>query len=123
LHGGQPIVGCQVQADGALVCPDGALHDIMLYNGADRTGPMVRQRRAAAQLRARLLKDMPEVWDDILTLDIDSSASTGKSPMVALAKACRGALIARPGKDLYAADFNAIEARKLAWLSGCTTAC
>jgi len=65
-------------------------------------------------------KDMNEAWNDIMHLDHDLITMIWGEPMVMLAKACRGALIARPGKELYAADFNAIEARKLAWLSGCS---
>ncbi len=113
------------------VCPDGALHDIMLYNGADRTGrwsgkgvqPHNFVRGYGAGYKDKLTSDgldeMGDAWRDILSLDRDRITMMWGEPMVCLAKACRGALIAREGKELYAADFNAIEARKLAWLSGC----
>jgi len=103
------------------VCPDGKLHDIMLYNGADRTGRWSGKGVQPHNFVRGYAKDMSKAWDDILTLDRELITMIWGEPMVCLAKACRGALIASEGKELYAADFNAIEARKLAWLSGCAT--
>jgi DNA polymerase len=107
------------------VCPDGKLHDIMLFNGADRTarwsGKGVQPHNFVRGYGAgnKDGTEMSHVWDDILTLDRNYITMIWGEPMVCLAKACRGALIASEGKEIYAADFNAIEARKLAWLSGC----
>lgn len=113
------------------VCPDDRLHDIMLYNGADRTGRWsgkgVQPHNFVRGYGPAYPSEMPDVWDDIIGLDRESLTLLWGDPMVCLAKACRGALIATKGKDgakdkeLYAADFNAIEARKLAWLSNCTS--
>jgi len=109
----------------ASVCDDdNRLHDIMLYNGADRTGrwsgkgvqPHNFVRGYGAGYKDGT--EMSEVWHDIMTLEPGTIEYLWEEPMVFLAKACRGALMASPGKELYAADFNAIEARKLAWLSG-----
>jgi DNA polymerase len=110
----------------SVCADDDALHDIMLYNGADRTGRWSGkgvQPHNFVRGYGGGCKDgteMSKVWDDILTLDRDYITMVWGEPMVCLAKACRGALVAREGKELYAADFNAIEARKLAWLSGCS---
>ena len=41
-----------------------------------------------------------------------------ENPMKIFASAVRGMLIARPGRDLIAADFSSIEARIVAWLAG-----
>lgn len=102
------------------VCPDGRLHDIMLYNGADRTGRWSGQGVQPHNFVRGYSKHMPDVWDALKTLDPDLvTLITGDLMLPSLAKACRGALIASDGCELYAADFNAIEARKLAWLSGC----
>jgi DNA polymerase len=103
------------------VCPDERLHDIMLYNGADRTGRWSGKGVQPHNFVRGYAKDMSSAWEDIATLDTDYITLVWGDPMVCLAKACRGALIASPGKELYAADFNAIEARKLAWLSNCST--
>jgi DNA polymerase bacteriophage-type len=128
----------------ASVCPDGRLHDIMLYNGADRTGRwsgkgvqphnFVRGYQEDMGVPTLVDKKQPElgfrppVWDDLLygwpgaqerKPDLDYVTIIWGDPLPVLAKACRGALTASPGNELYAADFNAIEARKLAWMSGC----
>jgi hypothetical protein len=99
---------------------DGRLHDIMLFNGADRTGRWSGKGVQPHNFVRGYMENMCDVWDDIKTLDLDYITLIYGEPLVCLAKACRGALIASPGKEIYAADFNAIEARKLAWLSGCT---
>lgn len=104
------------------VCPDGRLHDIMLYNGADRTGRWSGQGVQPHNFVRGYTKEMPEVWQSLLTVDSDYvTLVTGDQMLPALAKACRGALIASEGCEMYAADFNAIEARKLAWMANCTS--
>lgn len=100
---------------------DGRLHDIMLYNGADRTGRWSGKGVQPHNFVRGYKEEMPEVWEDIKTLDLEFVTLIWGDPLPALAKACRGALTASPGKLIYAADFNAIEARKLAWLSNCTS--
>jgi len=104
------------------VCKDGRLHDIMLYNGADRTGRWSGQGVQPHNFVRGYMKEMPHVWEALLEKDPDYvTLITGDLMLPSLAKACRGALTASEGCELYAADFNAIEARKLAWLSGCST--
>jgi DNA polymerase bacteriophage-type len=105
---------------------DDRLHDIMLYNGADRTGRWSGKGvqphnfvRGYGPGYKEPADEMDDAWNDLMVGDCDLITMMWGEPMVFLAKACRGALIASPGKELYAADFNAIEARKLAWLSGC----
>ena len=72
-------------------------------------------------------KDMISVWETLLTLDeigdhdLEYITLIEGAPLPVLAKACRGALIASDGMELYAADFKAIEARKLAWMAGCAS--
>jgi len=119
------------------VCPDGRLHDIMLYNGADRTGRWSGQGVQPHNFVRGYMKEMgqetpvdkdypelgmkPSVWDTLMTFDLDYITLIEGAPLPALAKACRGALIASEGYELYAADFKAIEARKLAWMANCTS--
>ncbi len=93
------------------------LHDIMLYNGADRTGRWSGKGVQPHNFPRGYSKQMSEVWDDILEEPTASVAMLWEEPLIVLAKSCRGALRASPGKELYAADFNAIEARMLAWMS------
>lgn len=101
------------------VCPDGRVHDILLYNGADRTGRFSGKGVQPHNFVRGYTKEMSDVWEDLKTLDLDYVTMVWGDPLPALAKACRGALVASRGCELYTADFNAIEARKLAWLSGC----
>jgi DNA polymerase bacteriophage-type len=117
---------CSVDLPGG----DDRLHDIMLYNGADRTGRWsgkgVQPHNFVRGYGGGYPKSAPEdemcdAWNDIMGLDHELITVVWGEPMVMLAKACRGALVASRGKELYAADFNAIEARKLAWLSGCAS--
>ena len=101
------------------VC-NGRLHDIMLYNGADRTGRWSGQGVQPHNFVRGYSKQMGKVWDllwaqDWTTIEI----MYGDKPLPALAKACRGALVASLGKEIYAADFSAIEARVLAWFANC----
>ena len=119
------------------VCPDGRLHDIMLYNGADRTGRWSGQGVQPHNFVRGYMKEMgqetpadrdrpelgmkPSVWDTLMTFDLDYITLIEGAPLPALAKACRGALIASEGYELYAADFKAIEARKLAWMASCAS--
>ena len=125
------------------VCPDGRLHDIMLYNGADRTGRWSGQGVQPHNFVRGYMKEMgertfadkddpergekPSVWETLLTrdelgdLDLEAITLIEGAPLPVLAKACRGALIASDNKELYAADFKAIEARKLAWMAGCAS--
>lgn len=119
------------------VCPDGRLHDIMLYNGADRTGRWSGQGVQPHNFVRGYMKDMgerilvdknfpelgekPSVWENLLTMDLDYITLIEGPALPTLAKACRGALIASEGYELYAADFKAIEARKLAWMASCAS--
>lgn len=119
------------------VTPDGRLHDIMLYNGADRTGRWSGQGVQPHNFVRGYMKEMgqstlvdrdrpelgekPSVWETLLTLDLDYITLIEGPALPALAKACRGALTASDGCELYAADFKAIEARKLAWMAGCAS--
>jgi DNA polymerase len=108
----------------AAVCPDGRLHDIMLYNGADRTGRWSGQGVQPHNFVRGYSKAMPEIWRILLDEGYDRDfveVVTGDLMLPTLAKACRGALIASDGMELYAADFNAIEARKLAWMASCAS--
>jgi hypothetical protein len=112
----------------ASVAPDGRLHDIMLYNGADRTSRWSGKGVQPHNFVRGWTENMPLVWEDIMASGGDPGTGWGDcelincvwgNPLPVLAKACRGALIASPGKELYAADFKAIEAVKLAWMAGC----
>ena len=106
---------------------DGRMRDNLVYHGAGRTG---RWSGKGAQLQnlprppaimkpadidlalkfisdGRTLKQLEEVIQDIRGLEIISGC-------------LRTMLMAAPGYDLIAADYNAIEARGVAWLAEAT---
>ena len=101
------------------VC-NGRLHDIMLFNGADRTGRWSGQGVQPHNFVRGYSKWMLDAWEALWNQDWDwFDLMHGDKPLSALAKACRGALVASTNKELYAADFSAIEARVLAWFANC----
>ena len=67
------------------------------------------------------LGEKPSVWENIMEGDLELITLVEGPALPTLAKACRGALIPSEGYELYAADFKAIEARKLAWMASCAT--
>lgn len=103
------------------VARDGRCHDIMLYNGAGRTGRWAGKGIQPHNFVRGYKEEMPIVWDDIMSLPPEVTMILWDEPLKTLAKACRGAFVAAPGREFYAADFNAIEARKLAWMSNCAS--
>lgn len=63
-------------------------------------------------------KQVPQAIDDVLARDVERLELFYPSPMQTLSDLVRSCLVAKPGHDLIFADFNAIEARVLAWLAG-----
>ena len=61
--------------------------------------------------------DMDSACVDIMQKELDALELLYGSPMTLLSAAIRGTLMAREGKMLLAADYNAIEARSLFWLA------
>jgi len=61
---------------------------------------------------------MDDVVHDIYLEDHGLLDMLWGNPMEVLSKATRGLIIPGDGKDLYIADYSAIEARGLAWLAG-----
>jgi DNA polymerase len=99
------------------VCTDGALHGMFLFNAAS-TG---RWSSLIVQLQNlfRPIIDDPETAIEAFRLRSISWIKFlyDKNPMKIFASCVRGMLIPRKGRDILAADFNAIEAVIVAWLS------
>ncbi len=100
------------------VCPDGRLHGTLLYHGAT-TG---RWSGAGVQPH-NFPKGTYKSWDmDDAWVYLQHSTRTQireywGSVMAPLSQALRGAIIPSVGKQLYVADYAAIEARVLLWLA------
>jgi DNA polymerase len=99
------------------VCQDGALHGMFLFNAAS-TG---RWSSLIVQLQNlfRPIIDDPETAIEAFRARSVSWIKIlyDKNPMKIFASCVRGMLIPRDGRDLLCADFNAIEAVIVAWLS------
>lgn len=101
------------------VCPDGRVHGGMLYWGASTgrwSGKGVQPHNFP---RGTLKKDqsMDQLWADLVTLSREEIAAKYNSVMEALSNALRGVIIPSPGRQLYVADYAAIEARVVLWLA------
>lgn len=97
---------------------DGRVRDLAMYHGAS-TG-----RESGTGLQ---LQNLPKGKIKNTTAAIDRVVSTGDmeyieavygDPMAVFSACIRGMVTASPGFNLYAADYNAIEARVLAWIAG-----
>ncbi len=108
------------------VCDDGRLHGLFMYHAANQTarfGGMLIQPHNLP--RPTISQD--EI--DFIIWMIHSSKSNNKileelkhhfeDVMEALKSCIRAALCAEEGKRFVVSDFSAVEARKLAWVSGC----
>ena len=100
------------------VCADGRVHGLLQFYGANRTG------RWAGRLVQ--IQNLPQnhIPDLVLARDLvkagryaDIEALYESTPNV-LSELIRTAFVPRPGCRFIVADFSAIEARVIAWLSG-----
>lgn len=100
------------------VCSDGRIHGMLMFYGANRSG---RWSGKNVQIQNLPKNDIPDLelarelvkkgrFEDIELL-YDSTPNV-------LSELIRTAFIPKPGRRFVVADFSAIEARVLAWLSG-----
>lgn len=98
---------------------DGRVRDLQMYHGAS-TGRESGMGLQPHNLPKPVLKDVPMAIDAIHTGDIKWVHALTGNVMEALSSSIRGALTASRGHEMFAADFNAIEARVVLWLAGDT---
>lgn len=107
------------------VCPDHRVHGGLLYHGAS-TGRWTGKGIQPHNFPRGGIKDMEGAWEAIKTLDRGVIAAFPKDKagtpygdvMEMLSHALRGAIVPTPGKQLFVADYAAIEARVVMWLAG-----
>lgn len=94
-----------------VVCADGRVRGMLQFYGAG-TG-----RWAGRLIQPQNFPKGTVKADEATIRAIKDGTLTG-DVMETLSAALRGALVAGEGRELYVADFNAIEARVVAWLAG-----
>lgn len=99
-------------------CPDGRVRGGLLYHGAGTgrwSGAGVQPHNFVRGGKIKLTQD--EIWEDLKVGDRDLIRAAYGSVMLMLSEGLRGAICAAPGRQLYVADYAAIEARVLLWLA------
>lgn len=108
------------------LAPDSRIHGGLLYHGAS-TGRWSGKGVQPHNFPKGNIKDQDALWDLLKSLDppmITALAPLDKAGepvystvMDALSQALRGVIVPSPGKQLYVADYAAIEARVLLWMA------
>lgn len=100
------------------VCPDGRVHGVLQFFGANRTGRWAGRLVQIHNLPQNHLPDLElarllvkEERSDTIRLLYDSVPAV-------LSELIRTAFIAKPGCRFIVSDFSAIEARVMGWLAG-----
>lgn len=101
----------------AMVSNDGTVKYCFFYHGAT-TGRWVSVGVQLQNFGKTSVENQKNILSDVLTLNSTSFLEKYDRPMTALSQALRGVIQAPKGMEIVAADYSAIEARILAWLSG-----
>lgn len=99
-----------------MACEDNRIRGALLYHGAS-TGRHSGKGIQPQNFTRGTIKDTKTLFRALSIKDYDLFKALYSDVFTALSSALRGMLRAEPGKTLYAADFNAIEARVLLWLA------
>jgi DNA polymerase len=101
-----------------VVGPDGRARGLLAYHGADTgrwAGRLVQPQNFP---RGTVKEDIDALCDAVLTADREYLDVMYGDSMEVLSSALRGAMTASEGYDLICADYSAIEARGVFWISG-----
>ena len=100
------------------VCSDGRVHGLLQFYGANRTGRWAGRLVQVQNLPQNHLEDLSLARDLVKDGDYETLDLLFDSVPGVLSELIRTAFIPKPGCRFIVADFSAIEARVLAWLSG-----
>ena len=100
------------------VCSDGRVHGLLQFYGANRTGRWAGRLVQVQNLPQNHLEDLSLARDLVKGGDYEMLDLLYDSVPGVLSELIRTAFIPKPGCRFIVADFSAIEARVLAWLSG-----
>jgi DNA polymerase len=101
-----------------VVCHDGRARGLLAYHGADTgrwAGRLIQPQNFP---RGDVKESIDSLCEAVLTGDREYLDLLYGDPMKVLSSALRGAMTASDGYDLICADYSAIEARGLFWISG-----
>jgi DNA polymerase len=104
-----------------VACDDDLARGLLLYHAAG-TGRWGGTSYSASELPPRHVKNVEQFIDAVLAGDyeyIDLFAH----PLIVLSALLRSMITARPGHELIAADYSAIEARVANWIAGQEDVC
>lgn len=100
------------------MCSDGRIHGMLQFYGAMRTGRWAGRIVQLQNLPRNYIEDLDLARDMVKSGDLDMMELMYGDVSDTLSQLIRTALVAEPGKRFIVADYSAIEARVIAWLSG-----
>lgn len=99
-------------------CSDGRTRGLLQFYGANRTGRFAGRLIQVQNLPQNHLPDLEQARKLVKAGDFDTLEILYDSVPAVLSELIRTAFIPKPGFKFIVADFSAIEARVIAWLSG-----
>ena len=100
------------------VCPDGRVHGLLQFYGANRTGRYAGRLIQVQNLPQNHLPDLDIARALVRSGNTDALEMLYDSVPLVLSELIRTAFVPKPGCRFYVADFSAIEARVIAWIAG-----
>lgn len=100
------------------VCKDGRIHGLLQFYGANRTGRWAGRLVQVQNLPQNHIRDLELARNLVKQGRFEDLELFYDSTPNVLSELIRTAFIPKPGYRFVVADFSAIEARVLAWLSG-----
>lgn len=100
------------------VCPDDRVRGLLQFYGANRTGRWAGRLVQVQNLPQNHLKDLDLARNLVKNGDFNTLELLFESVPQLLSELIRTAFISKPNHRFIVADFSAIEARVIAWLSG-----
>jgi len=100
------------------ICTDGRVHGLLQFYGANRTGRWAGRLCQIQNLPQNHIPDLELARNLVKTGRYDDLETLYESTPNVLSELIRTAFVPRPGTRFIVADFSAIEARVIAWLSG-----
>lgn len=99
-------------------CSDGRIHGMLQFYGAMRTGRWAGRIVQLQNLPRNYIEDLDLARDTLKSGDLDLFETLYGDVSDTLSQLIRTALVAEKGSRFIVADYSAIEARVIAWLSG-----